>query len=62
MITNRSLKIKQTILKKKDDDKKVNVQINISYNHDIEKNDLDNIIKQYTENIHFNNYKLEQKD
>ena len=62
MITSRTIKFKQQLQRRKDEDKTVNVQMTFTMNHEIEKSDIDNIINEYTTNHNFLKYDVVKKD
>ena len=62
MITSRSIKLKQQLQRRKEEDKTVSIQLTFTMNHEIEKNDMDNIIDEYTKNHNFLRYDVVEKE
>ena len=62
MITSRSIKIKQKLTRKREEEKTVVIQLTLTSNHELSKDELDNIIDEYTNNHNFRQYELVKND
>ena len=62
MISSRTIKVKQKLESKKDSVNTVAMQLTLTMNHDVSKQDIDNIIDEYTKNNHFTHYEVFKTD
>ena len=62
MISSRTIKVKQKLELKKDSANTVAVQLTLTMNHDVSKDDIDNIIDEYTKNHNFKHYGVFKTD